>query len=286
LNVKIKSNTTPSRGKQILIFLVVLISGACFGQQQNVYLTHEAFTNCNDNTSGKIKTKFDAIRGQEQNEEHVTISGTTGDYLKDQLEADFDLSQRPRIRVGNAINQQVKGLVAYTAKDNLKFGGNNNTFAFENGAKSHITAGNTIQWLPGFSAKAGCDVSAKIQPIEYSTVLKSNKVIEPLFDYKTSVYAWQKHDYSTKNNTNELIESAGITLFPNPACDRITITYANQLHNQAIISVYNTKGQLVHNAISNDESRYKLDVRSLPNGTYSNNVVIGNNSGTLKFIKQ
>ncbi len=266
-----------------------MVTASAFGipvTKDNVYLDWTKYTNCNDNTSGLIKTKFDAIRGQKQNEEHVTISDSTGNYLQAQLEADFALSQRPRIRDGNAINQQVKGLVAYTAKDNLKFGGNNNTFAFENGAKSRITAGNTIQWLPGFSANAGSNISAKIQTIEYSTVLKSSRVNEPLFDYKPSAYAWQKHDYSSKNNTNEIIESSGLTLFPNPACDRITITYANQLHSQAIISVYNTKGQLVHKAISNDESRYMLDVRSLPNGIYSVNVVFGNNSATLKFIKQ
>jgi hypothetical protein len=42
----------------------------------------------------------------------------------------------------------------------------------------------------------------------------------------------------------------------------------------------------VHNAISNEESRYILDVRHLPNGTYTVKVVLGNNSETLKFIKQ
>jgi hypothetical protein len=265
-----------------------MVTASAFGipvTRDNVYLTHEAYTNCNDNNSGKIKTKFDEIKGQEQNEEHVTISDSTGKYLIKELEKEFGKSQRPRIRYGNAINQQVKGLVAYTAMDNLKFGGNNNTFAFENGAKSHITAGNTIQWLPGFSAKAGSIISAQIRPIQYSTVFKTKKLIEPPFDYKPSVYVWQKHDYSTKKSDLDHDES-GISLFPNPANDRITITYDNPLHIQATVSMYTMYGQLVHNAISNEESRYILDVRHLPNGTYTVKVVLGNNSETLKFIKQ
>lgn len=265
-----------------------MVTASAFGipvTKDNVYLTHEAYTNCNDNTSGLIKTKFDEITGQFENEEHVTISEATGLYLQDKLKKEFDVSQRPRIRDGNAINQQVKGLVAYTAKDNLKFGGNNNKFSFESGAKSHITAGKTIKWLTGFSAKAGCNITAKIQPIEYSTVLKSNEAFEPLFNYKPSIYALQKHDYSTKK-AKLFSEKSGISIFPNPTNDEITITFINPLHTQANIFVYNTKGQLVYNAISNEENRYMLDVRHLPVGTYTVKVVLRNISETLKFIKQ
>ncbi len=101
-----------------------MVTASAFGipvTKDNVYFTHEAYTNCNDNTSGKIKTKFDEIKGQEQNEEHVTISSATGNYLQKKLRSEFDTTSRPVKRIGNILDQKIKGNVAYTAKELINY---------------------------------------------------------------------------------------------------------------------------------------------------------------------
>lgn len=61
--------------------------------------------------------------------------------------------------------------------------------------------------------------------------------------------------------------SAEVFMFPNPASDIITIYRADQLFNEAFLSVYKTDGRLILTIQLKDQSN-TLDISTLNNGLY------------------
>jgi photosystem II stability/assembly factor-like uncharacterized protein len=63
-------------------------------------------------------------------------------------------------------------------------------------------------------------------------------------------------------------EPANITLFPNPASDRLVLRSGGILHKSAGIRVYNLQGKSIPVMYSEENGEIRLDIRSLPAGTY------------------
>ncbi|MBN1414636.1 MAG: T9SS type A sorting domain-containing protein [Bacteroidales bacterium] len=75
---------------------------------------------------------------------------------------------------------------------------------------------------------------------------------------------------------------AGISLFPNPAFDNLTI---DGLKGNTTISIMNTVGQLVYNRVIND-SKAMINISSFRNGLYIIQLEMNGEIVTTKFIKQ
>ena len=78
---------------------------------------------------------------------------------------------------------------------------------------------------------------------------------------------------------NNLLE---ISLYPNPASNRLNISAANTIQNAEI---YNVLGKKVMNVTINKTSE-SIDISNLASGVYMIKYNIENSIGTAKFIKQ
>ncbi|MBN2762347.1 MAG: T9SS type A sorting domain-containing protein, partial [Bacteroidales bacterium] len=80
---------------------------------------------------------------------------------------------------------------------------------------------------------------------------------------------------------DDLIEE-GITMFPNPANDQLTIKGLTENSN---VKIMNAVGQLVYNGLI-ESSKAVINVSSLDNGVYILQIDANGKVLTTKFIKQ
>jgi len=73
-----------------------------------------------------------------------------------------------------------------------------------------------------------------------------------------------------------------VSLYPNPASNRLNISAANTIKNAEI---YNVLGKKVMNVTINKTSE-SIDISNLASGVYMIKYNIENTVGTAKFIKQ
>ncbi len=268
--------------------------------------THEDYTNRNNLSSGKIRTPFDEIYGMEDNEEHCNISKATRDYVIHEFKEDFKNTIRPRKRltyednpVHQTINQTVSGEVAYMVKETIAFGGNNNdnTFTVEAGADVNILAGGEIRFLPGFSTKNGAILHASIDTdIDYGSVMKTTTAETPSLVYnQKNPYRGIVHDYSSAEETGkdyaimqkpaESKEDFSLTLFPNPALNKINIEATGITEGYANIKVYNSMGYIVYQSRIYSDGIYTIDVSGFAQGIYYLKSIYDSDVISSKFVK-
>lgn len=214
-------------------------------------------------------TPFDDFFGQDgRNEEHVNVSiYTRNKIFDDYLHPDFTNSTRPYRRSGQTLNKSVDGPVAYTFMDLITFGGDGNSFTFENGADVNITSGETIKLEPGFLIKQGAKVNMRIDnSIDFPTVFRENNIDNAVDPSKISDYHRNKYDYSMKDVVNEDLAQNEIILYPNPASNVLNIEIAEKgIYD---IEIYNTLGVLV-TAISTDGNQIlKVSITDFAKGVY------------------
>jgi ligand-binding sensor domain-containing protein len=77
----------------------------------------------------------------------------------------------------------------------------------------------------------------------------------------------------------DAISNADFQLYPNPATDRLTITFPPSVSTMRLVNAY---GQLVKTLEMNDLGRLELDINALPNGMYFLNVA---GKMVQKFVK-
>jgi len=68
------------------------------------------------------------------------------------------------------------------------------------------------------------------------------------------------------NNTDKILNE--ITLYPNPATDKITITQNGNLAEESIISIFNMAGQQIISEHFNGQNLIQMDVSNLAKGIY------------------
>jgi hypothetical protein len=80
------------------------------------------------------------------------------------------------------------------------------------------------------------------------------------------------HDKFNENYTNineiQYDNNSDITVYPDPAQDKITITSYGELQKQTLVSIFNIQGQQMMQAPFNNQSAIELDVSALAKGIY------------------
>ena len=79
-----------------------------------------------------------------------------------------------------------------------------------------------------------------------------------------------------------------VSVYPNPAVDRVTVDLAVVNAGNAIVKIYDVNGKLVHTEtlgyLSEGQHQYSLDCRKFSHGMYLLNINIGKESATSKLI--
>jgi len=256
-----------------------MVTSSSFGievTKDNVFNTHEDYT-AND-------TPFDVIFGMENNEQHVTISNITADFMDEALGEDIANTIRPRNREDEDLNQTLCGRLAYNVNDNIIFAGNTNTFVVKNTADININSGNSIQFLPGFKVEEGAKVSAKIISSK-KTVDKMNNTHQQINYLKPSPYLGKITNYGI-NNIVEENEKACLLIYPNPSDGIFSINLKNNnIESDSYIKVYSNLGLLLFNEKINGENIFTLNLSSYANGLYQIEIIQGEISTFSKIVK-
>jgi hypothetical protein len=269
---------------------------SAFGQEMStnsIHKTWESFTNCNDNKSGKIKTPFDEIYGMETNEEHTKISAKTGQYVTDEFKDYMKSTTRPVLRSGAAINQTVKGKVAYLGIDTVQLAstGNGNTYTLANTAEVNLRAGKSIQFHKGFKAVAGSKMSAKIAKLSstpYQTIAGNYKSAsaQNANPASPSPFLGKVYDYSTKENSAKAIsDNLILNVFPNPAENTVSINIDGLNGNQSTLEIFNALGTTMFKEVISKNGTYQIDISSLESGVYFFKVKSENSEAYQRVVK-
>lgn len=271
-------------------------TASAFGQaitSTSIHKTWESFTNCSDNISGKIKTPFDEIYGMETNEEHTKISAQTGKYITDEFKDYMKSTIRPVLRSGAAINQFVKGKVAYLVIDSIQLAstGNGNTYTLTKTAEVNLRAGKSIQFHKGFKAVAGAKMSAKIaklSPTPYQTTAgKYKSASAPSANPASpSPFLGKVYDYSTKENSAKAIsDNVILNVFPNPAENTVSINIEGLNGNQSTLEIFNALGTTILKEVISASGVYQMDISILESGVYFFKVKSENSEAYQRVVK-
>jgi len=112
----------------------------------------------------------------------------------------------------------------------------------------------------------------------------------PANDISQSVEVWlffRRHTLTSNGlNFNNAITTSNITIYPNPASQKVLIKVPaeSKLANN-ILNIYNTQGQLILSKLIDNEVT-EIDIKSLTSGVYLLKVINVNNFEVIKFIKE
>jgi len=154
--------------------------------------------------------------------------------------------------------------ITYRANDFIQ---NNNDFIIESGAKVKLLAGNSIILKPGFKAEAGSNVEIKIVPCDDGTIQKSfsqDDSTEEIFESIENVI---------EQKTDELINPAMFSIFPNPTNDDFSLAYTLESYSFVQIDLYNMSGSFIKNFLQLPQQEagiyyYNFSLSGLPSGLY------------------
>jgi hypothetical protein len=256
------------------------------------------FTFFNDVGSSKIRTPFDGIFGMDINEEHVKISKETKtQVVAVWIKPDLTNITIPTRRTGVIINKTISKPVAFVVEEEIEFAGGNNSVIVNSGAKVNVEAGEHIVFSPGFSAKKGANLSAKIAIRSYSTLRKRRPTpLKPIFNNNiitSSSYKDKIKDYSDGDKTNTIrltteksIHSVDITAYPNPVGDELFINITRlSIGNQYSIEISNSTGQVMLAQELNYNNRIPINLVDLPSGVFILKVQTENIVQSFKIVK-
>ena len=97
----------------------------------------------------------------------------------------------------------------------------------------------------------------------------------------TATGLWKR---TLTTGTEEISENFKMTVYPNPAHDKITLE-TNLMGKESILSIYNLSGQTAVNQLIKDK-KMELEIRNLPAGVYFIKLVNEKTVQVCKFIKQ
>jgi len=256
-----------------------MVTASAFGipvTRTTVYLTWDWYTGVCQNAPYSVTSPFDYVKGMDgENEEHVRISETTGNYLlNNALTPDITNLSRPMRRTGQTDHQSINGKVAYKASQTVELGGYGNSLTIKNGSEVTVVAGQRIRLLPGFKVEAGSKFSASISstPLKStSSNVESNHQPTKSFNYaQPSPFRGNVWNYST---TKTLV-SAGIKpavmykFFPNPTYGILYLNLSELSGEPVQIKITDITGKTVLLQSFHEKGIYELDISNAPNGVY------------------
>ncbi len=233
-------------------------------------------------------TPFDEIRGMQENEEHVKISKATKDYLIEELRADFDNTVRPRVRGGSVLSQKLRGKRAFTSGKTMILGGSDNNLTLESGADVIASAGQSIVLSPGFTAHTGTNFVAKIENIDYSTVLRVADLTTEYIDYtQPSPYTGLVYSYYDNSKVSTTApDPFEMIVYPNPLKDLMSLKLSGLGETYASLQISNAVGQVVYRSSRLVNGVNTINLESIHPGVYYIRVTYnGSNTSTYKVIK-
>lgn len=145
---------------------------------------------------------------------------------------------------------------------------NRGGFEVENGVKCDFLAGATVTFYPGFEAKYGSNVSARI--ITAANSMRQSTITENL---------------SITNGEDSGLKLQG---FPNPVTNLLTIEFSLNVDGIVSIELFDMNGilekQIQHNGIIG-KNEVKIDATNISNGMHICKVNDGYLGGSIKVIK-
>jgi hypothetical protein len=155
--------------------------------------------------------------------------------------------------------------ISYHSTNNIIAAENEATFVIESGANVELLAGEKIVLKPGFSAEAGSNFHAGIEPCNptKSASLKSATIEN-------------NNQISTKNNNDSISlkdnsQINNVKIYPNPFSESFKIEYSLSKEGSINIEIFNTLGNKIHNYTFKKIAglhNYVYDGEKLVNGIY------------------
>ncbi|GBL34638.1 hypothetical protein EMGBS15_02330 [Filimonas sp.] len=130
--------------------------------------------------------------------------------------------------------------------------------------------------------------------VRFSVKLKSGLTVGTQIKNKAQIYFDTNPAIVTNTTLNTLAVPSGVSLvqdqrtiqlYPNPAEDELMISLSALSKETTSISIYSINGQLLKEATLTGLSQ-KIDIRDLNAGLYFVKISSGNQSDTIKFVKQ
>ena len=86
----------------------------------------------------------------------------------------------------------------------------------------------------------------------------------------------------------ELLASGQLTVYPNPTRADLTLDFNLANQSDVTVRIFNANGQLINERILSDmqSDNFVMDVQKYPSGLYMLNVLIDNQSYSLRFVKE
>lgn len=130
-----------------------------------------------------------------------------------------------------------------------------------------------------------CVTTAQAQWIDYQSIkiehdARGNRIIRKLYD------PFEEENKRAAEDQN-LLQGDGITAFPNPAGNEVTLQLHATDSQTADIFIYNATGQRVASSVLlPGTTMTTLDLRDLPPGMYHLHAITGNRKRSITIIHQ
>jgi hypothetical protein len=90
--------------------------------------------------------------------------------------------------------------------------------------------------------------------------------------------------FTIPSSVNELHADAGLSVYPNPVTDVLTVTWRNAPTTPVQLNVFNSLGQFVFNERFSPSSKVLLNTANFPSGVYYLRIQANDELSTIQFI--
>ncbi len=161
----------------------------------------------------------------------------------------------------------------FGALQKITVAGNGSTVVLQNNAKVNLVAGLSIQFLPGFYAKEGCFLHAKITiDNTFCNEPGGNIVLEKSIVGKT-----------TFTDRSILADKKQVKVYPNPNNGQFTLELFN-FKEKTKVYIYNQLGALLYSKETSFSNKNEIQLPNISNGLYYVRVVEGKQQFVNKII--
>jgi hypothetical protein len=147
---------------------------------------------------------------------------------------------------------------------------------------NYWTAGNNIQFNPGFYVPSGVEFTAEIYPCGSSSAHPANNNSPNTYNTNRSSSNQAPTNYKPSAKDNGT--SAGFSMIPNPNNGAFTIQFDVNNEEEKQLFIYNSWGHQINMKDKISSSKLDLDLSSEPKGVYWIKVMQGSKISTQKIV--